>query len=239
MGFTIRQIDATCTFSRSLTIDALSQVIPAEAISQVIQQEGVGATRERRLTMAVIVWLVIALHLYPTLGIGAVLGKLARGLRFLWPDPQIRLPTDSAIAYRRQQLGARPIVGLFQQVCQPIATPQTRGAVLFGLRAVAIDGASEHVPDTPAHAAVFGRHTSARGASAFPQVQGVYLVECGTHAVIDAGFWPCHTSERVGGFRMLRSLTPGMLVLWDRGFHDFDMIVGARRHGASAGVTFS
>jgi hypothetical protein len=232
MGFTIRQIDAACKFSSSLTIDALSQVIPAEAISQVIQQEGVGETRERRLTMAVIVWLVIALHLYPTLGIGAVLGKLARGLRFLWPDPQIRLPTDSALAYRRQQLGARPIVGLFQQVCQPIATPQTRGAVLFGLRAVAIDGTSENVPDTPANAAVFGRHTSARGTSAFPQVQGVYLVECGTHAVIDAGFWPCHTSERVGGFRMLRSLTPGMLVLWDRGFHDFDMIVGARRRRA-------
>jgi len=88
------------------------------------------------------------------------------------------------------------------------------------------------VPDTPANAAVFGRHTSARGASAFPQLQGVYLVECGTHAVVDAGFWPCHTSERVGGFRVLRSVGRGMLVMWDRGFHDFDMIVAVRRRKA-------
>ena len=48
----------------------------------------------------------------------------------------------------------------------------------------------------------------------------------------DAGFWPCHTTERLGGFRMLRALRRGMLVLGDRGFHDFDKIVRARRRGA-------
>jgi hypothetical protein len=161
-----------------------------------------------------------------------VVRKLARGLRFLWPDPSLPLPGDSAVAYRRAHLGAPPMVTLFQQVCRPIATPQTQGAFLFGLRLMAIDGTTEDVPDTPANAAVFGRHTSDRGASAFPQLQGVYLVECGTHVVVDGGFWPCHTSERVGGFRLLRSVQRGMLVLWDRGFHDFDMLVAARQRQA-------
>src|SRR5436853_551007 len=105
-----------------------------------------------------------------------------------------------------------------EALSQPIATSQTRGAFLFGLRLMAVDGTSEDVPDTPANAAYFGRHTSARGASAFPQVQGVYLVECGSHAVVDAGFWPCHTSERVGGFRVLRSVGRGILGMRDRGF---------------------
>jgi hypothetical protein len=232
MGFKIREIETECKFSSALTVDALSRAIPPEAITQVIAQERVGESRVRRLTMVLIVWLVIALHLYPTVSIGGVLRKLARGLRFVWPDPSIRLPKDSAIAYRRAQLGARPIVALFHQVCQPLATPETRGAFLFGLRAMAIDGTTEDVPDTPANAAYFGRHTSTRGAGAFPQVQGVYLVECGTHAVVDAGFWPCHTSERLGGFRVLRSVRRGMLVMWDRGFHDFDLIVGVRRRSA-------
>jgi len=228
----IREIDPACTFSSALTIDALSRAIPPAAITRVIAQEGVGEVRERRLTAALTVWLVIALHLYPTVAISGVFRKLARGLRFLWPDPAIRLPSDSALAYRRQQVGARPLVALFKQVCRPMATPQTRGAFLFGLRLMAIDGTSEDVPDTPANATAFGRHTGARGASAFPQLQGVYLVECGTHAVIDAGFWPCHTSERVGGFRLLRSVQRGMLLMWDRGFHDFDMVVATRRRGA-------
>ena len=232
MGFMIREIDTNCTFSSALTVDALRQALPPEAITRVIAQEGVGEARQRRLTMVLVVWLVIALHLYPTVSIGGVLRKLARGLRFIWPDPSIGLPTDSAIAYRRSQLGARPIVALFKQICQPIATAQTRGAWLFGLRALALDGTTEDVPDTPANAAVFGRHTSARGASAFPQLQGVYLIECGTHVVIDAGFWPCHTSERIGGFRLLRSVKRGMLVMWDRGFHDFDMLVAVRQRKA-------
>lgn len=232
MRFSIREIDAECKFSSALTFEALSHVIPDDAIGQVIAQEGVAEHRERRLTAALTTWLVIALHLFPTVSVSGVFRKLARGLRLLWPNPEVPLPSDSAIAYRRQQLGARPLVALFQQVCRPLATVQTRGAFLFGLRLMAIDGTSEDVPDTPANAKAFGRHTSARGASAFPQLQGVYLVECGTHAVVDAGFWPCHTSERVGGFRLLRSVARGMLLMWDRGFHDFDMVLAARQRGA-------
>jgi len=232
MGFMIREIDTDCTFSSALTVDALSRALPPEAIRRVIAHHGVGEARQRCLTMVVVVWLVIALHLYPTVSIGGVLCKLARGLRFIWSDPSIRLPSDSAIAYRRAQLGARPIVALFKQVCQPLATPQTRGAFVFGLRAMALDGTTEDVPDTVANAAAFGRHTSARGASAFPQVQGVYLIECGTHVVVDAGFWPCQRSERKGGFRVLRSVRRGMLVMWDRGFHDFDMVVAVRQRKA-------
>jgi hypothetical protein len=232
MGFTIREIEAECKFSSVLTVEALSQAIPTDAITQVIAQEGVAEVRERRLTAALTVWLVIALHLFPTVGISGVFRKLARGLRLLWPDPEVPLPTDSAVAYRRRQLGARPLVALFKQICRPMATPQTRGAFLFGLRLMAVDGTTEDVPDTPANAQAFGRHTSARGGSAFPQVQGVYLVECGTHAVVDAGFWPCHTSERMGAFRILRSVQRGMLLMWDRGFHSFALVVAARRRRA-------
>lgn len=232
MGFTIREIDAECKFSQSLTVAALARALPQHAIQAALAHHGITADRERKLTLVLTVWLIIALHLYPTVSIAGVLRKLARGLRFIWPDPTLRLPGESALAYRRAQVGARPIVTLFKEVCQPIATPETRGAFLFGLRLMAIDGTTEDVPDTPANAAIFGRHTGGRGASAFPQVQGVYLAECGTHVVVDAGFWPCHTSERVGGFRVLRSVHRGMLVMWDRGFHDFDMVVAARKRQA-------
>jgi hypothetical protein len=225
-------MDSECKFSSALTVDALHRVIPPAVVAEVLVAERVRHQRERRMTAALTVWLVIALHLFPTVAVSGVFRKLARGLRLFWPDPEVPLPKDSALAYRRQQLGARPMVALFHQVCRPIATPQTRGAFLFGLRLMAMDGTTEDVPDTPANAKAFGRHTSDRGASAFPQLQGVYLVECGTHRVVDAGFWPCHTSERVGGFRLLRSVTRDMLLMWDRGFHDFDMVVAARQRRA-------
>lgn len=80
------------------------------------------------------------------------------------------------------------------------------------------------MPDTPESAAVFGRHHGGRGAGAFPQVRGVYLVECGSPMICEAGFWPLHASERVGGRRVLRSVQPGMLLLWDCGFHSYEMV---------------
>jgi hypothetical protein len=232
MGFRIREIENECKFSSALTVEALSHAIPQEAITRVLHQQALLEQRERKLNLAMTVWLIIALHLYTTLAISAVLDKLARGLRFIWSDPTIALPTASAISYRRAQVGARPLVALFHELCQPIASPQTQGAWLFGLRLMALDGVVEDVPDTPANAAYFGRHTCARGDGAFPQLQGVYLAECGTHVIVDCGFWPIHTSERKGGLRLLRSLRRGMLVMWDRGFHDFDMLWGARQRGA-------
>ena len=97
---------------------------------------------------------------------------------------------------------------------------------------MAIDGTTEDLADTPANEAYFGRPGSDRGKSAFPQMRGVYLAECGTHAIVDAGFWPLSPGEETGGFRLLRSVIAGMLLMWDRGFHSFDMLVDVRKRGA-------
>jgi hypothetical protein len=232
MGYRLRQFDTESKFSSELQLEAIGRAVPMAEIKAALQETRVQEARERKLSMVTVMLLTIAMSIYSHLSIGEVMEKIARGLRFIWPNPDYAVPKDSALAYRRYQLGARPLVNLFHRVCRPMATPQTPGAFLFGLRLMAIDGTVEDVPDTAANVAAFGRHTGGRGDSAFPQVQGVYLAECGTHAIVDAGFWPCHTSERVGGFRMLRSLEEGMLIMWDRGFHDFDMLVRARQRGA-------
>src|SRR5215469_455262 len=165
MGFKIREMNTESKFCRALTIEALSRAIPPGTIRAVLQQTTAGQIRERKLSLPVVVWLVIALHVYTTLSVSGVLAKLARGLRLLWSDPLIALPTDSALTSRRYQVGARPLAKLFHHVCQPIATHKTRGAFLFGLRLVALDGTVEEVPDTPANATVFGRQIAERGAS--------------------------------------------------------------------------
>jgi hypothetical protein len=224
MGYRLHQIDENSKFVSELTLGAICRPVPLAEIKAVIQEEGVQEKRERKLNMVAVVFLVITMNIYTRLSIGRVMKRLAQGLRFIWIDPCYRLPRDSAITYRRYQLGACPVVALFHRVCRLMATPETQGAFLFGLRLMAIDGTVEDVPDTAENDAVFGRQHGSRGDSAFPQVRGVYLVECGTHAIVDAGFWPYNTSERVGGFRMLRSAETGMLMMWDRGFHDFEMI---------------
>jgi hypothetical protein len=232
MGYRLREFDAESKFINELTVEALGRAVPMTDVRAAIQETGTQQVRERKLHMVAVVFVVIAMSIYIRLSIGDVMRKLAQGLRFVWRNPCLRLPKDSALAYRRYQLGARPLVRLFHRVCRPMATPETRGAFLFGLRTMAIDGTVEDVPDTPENAAAFGRQHGSRGDSAFPQVQGVYLAECGSHAIVDAGFWPYRVSERVGGFRMLRSIGPDMLVMWDRSFHEYDMVARAQERGA-------
>ncbi len=236
MGYKLREIAAESKFCQELTLDAIARAVPLAEIKAALAAEAVCAQRERKLNMVVTVLITIAMNLYARISLGEVLCKVAKGLRYIWPDPDYPVAKASAFSYRRYQLGPRPLVNLFHRVCRPMTSPATPGAFLFGLRLMAIDSTVEDVPDTPENAAAFGRHPSDRGDSAFPQVRAVYLVECGAHAIVDAGFWPCHTSERIGGFRMLRSITADMLVMWDRGFHDFDMFAGVlRRQGQALG----
>jgi hypothetical protein len=229
MGYRIREIDAESNFCQELRIEMIERVLPTDVIAQALADEGIKAQRVRKLDLLLTVLVIISMNIYPYLSMGHVIQKLTRGLRFIWHDADYDIPADSALSYRRYQLGAQVMARLFRYICRPIATPETKGAFCFGLRTMAIDGSTESLPDTAANAAVFGRHHNDRGEAAFPQAQCVYLAECGTHAIVDAGFWPIHTSERVGGHRLLRSVTAGMLVMWDRGFHDYDMIVGVRQ----------
>jgi hypothetical protein len=229
MGYRIREIDAESNFCQELRVEMIERVLPTDVIAQALAAEGIKAQRVRKLDLLLTVLVIVSMNIYPYLSMGHVIQKLTRGLRFIWFDPDYAIPADSALSYRRYQLGARVMARLFHHICRPIATPETKGAFCFGLRVMAIDGSTESLPDTAANAAVFGRHHNDRGEAAFPQAQCVYLAECGTHAIVDAGFWPIHTSERVGGHRLLRSVTAGMLVMWDRGFHGYDMIVGVRQ----------
>ena len=232
IGYKLREIEQESKFSQELNLAFIERIVPPATIAAVLSAEGLQTERERKLNLWLTVLLIIMINIYTTDSIGAVLEKIAQGLRYIWPDPDYQVANASAISYRRYQVGARPLVALFQQVCQPLANPETPGAFRFGLRLMALDGTTEDIPDTPANAAAFGRHQSGRGSTAFPQVRGVYLIECGTHAIVDAGFWPYHTNERVGGFRLLRSLKPDMLLMWDRGFHNYDMFVQSRQRGA-------
>ena len=232
MRFMIRQISQQAKLTDEVLGAAMETVIPQASIEAVVEEMGVRERRQRKLPARVTMALIVAMNLFTYLPLHLVLGKLLWGLRLVWHDPDLLTANKSAICQARYRLGARPMVELFHRVCKPMATETTPGAFLFGLSLMAIDGTTEDIPDTPQNAKVFGRHTAGeRGDGAFPQVKAVYLVECGTHAIVDAGFWPCHTSDHAGR-RLLRSVSEGMLLLWDTGLHSFEMASKTRERQA-------
>jgi hypothetical protein len=189
---------------------------------------------ESKFSQLLMVYYIMALSLFRHLNVTAVFAHLSRGLRWLWPDESLRLPTGGALTARRHSLGILVLRHLLRRCCRPLADPESKGAFAFGLRLMAVDSTLEDVPDTPANAGHFGRLSSGKSQSPFPQVRCLYLAEVGTHAIIDAVLARCKASEQALAKVIVRSIEIGMLVLTDRNFASVPWLASIQQCGAQA-----
>lgn len=208
-------------------LKAIETAIPAETISEAIANSQAQEERKRSLPAELVISLVIAMSLWSRDSMRDVLKNLVDGLSETWVKvgKYWRVPCKSAITQARQRLGTRVMSQLFHRVVRAMATEETLGAFLNGLRIVVIDGTCVDVPDSEENARVFGRPPCRPGTiAAFPKVRLVILVEAGTHLIFDALMCPYRIKERVRALRLLRSVTSGMLLMWDRGLHSYAMV---------------
>lgn len=215
-----------------LVLKAIETAISPETIEQVLGNTDSREERRRKLPSHLVVCLVIAMSLWSSDSMRTVLKNLVKGLRAQWLRlaQYWRVPSPSSITEARQRMGCRVMSQLFNQVTRPMASPQTPSAFLFGRRVMAVDGTVLDVPDTPANAKVFGYPGSRRGTrAAFPKIRLVLLIEAGTHLIVDALVCPYRMGERVRVQKLLRSVTQGMLLMWDRGLHSYAMVQATRK----------
>ena len=208
-------------------LKAIETAIPPTAIEQAIANSKAAEERKRSLPAQLVVCLVIAMSLWSRDAMRDVLRNLIDGLEEAWVKvgKYWRVPCKSAITQARQRLGPRVMSQLFHQLVRPMATDETIGAFINGLRIVVIDGTIFDVPDSDENTRVFGRPTARPGTqAAFPKVRLVMLIEAGTHLVFDALMCPYRMGERVRALKLLRSVKPGMLLMWDRGLHSYVMV---------------
>src|SRR6266851_3077291 len=217
MSFKIAQLPADDKLAQLVSVELLTQLYPQELICQVLTEQRRWEQRESKLSHVLMVYYVIALSLFPRLGLREVYARLLRAWHWLGEVLERSLPSAGALCYRRGTLGIGVLRGLLRQVCRPLATPETPGAYRFGLRLMAIDRTLEDVADTPANAAFFGRVASGASASPFPQARCLYLAEVGTHAIVAARMVPCRIRDHPLLPALLRSVQADMLVLLDRG----------------------
>ncbi|GLV58109.1 transposase [Dictyobacter sp. S3.2.2.5] len=234
----------TETLSSQLSFSVLESIYPRTLVARILTQTRRWEQRERTLSQVVMVYVLITWMLLPLLTPRRALGRLVAAARLLGIYTGPTLPTAAALVYRRKQLGVMPLRRLFEQICLPLATPQTPGAFRFGRRLVSIDGTSFDVADTPANARAFGyQGERKRGKqttpsserlpqSPFPKLRALLLVEDGTHAMIGARFAPVRVSEQALLPGVLSRLTPGMLLTLDAGLRSARTIEQILAHGA-------
>ena len=233
MPVTICQIDPQCKPVDYLTLPHLETMLAPTVIQQVLSDCGAWEQREKKLNMQAMIYLIIALALYPHCSTREVYRRLLEGL----PDTvslQQEAPSAGALCQRRQQLGVTPLREVFTRIARPVALPQTRAAFRFGLRVLATDGTLENLPDTDANRTVFPYHTQEEfSRSPFPQARCVLLMECGTHVIFDAEITTVQQGELGSVLRLIeRQLGPTMLLLCDAGICCSAVLLGARRQDA-------
>jgi hypothetical protein len=211
----------------ALVFKAIETAISPDIIAESLGNTNSVEERKRKLPSSLVVCLVIAMSLWSSDSMGTVLKNLVNGLSRQWTKlgQYWRVPNSASITEARQRLGSRVMSQLFELIVRPLATEETPGAFLGGLRVMAVDGTVLDVPDSQANARVFGYPASRPGtSSAFPKVRLVMLVEAGTHLIVDALMCPYRIGERVRALKLLRSVAEGMLLMWDTGVHSYAMV---------------
>jgi Insertion element 4 transposase N-terminal/Transposase DDE domain len=191
-----------------------------------VDAEGVRERKKRSLPSVLIVYLNLALWLFPDQGMGQCLRELAAGLPQLAREPaRWRNAASTSISKARERVGP----GVMRQIFCHLAGPLGGQKDLWrGRRVCAVDGTTVKVPDSEENAACFGGPMS----SPFPLLRLLVLAECATKSIIDAAACAYATGERTAVYRLLGSLRPGMLVLFDRGFCSHPFFRDAAATGA-------
>jgi hypothetical protein len=211
-------LPAGIRLSDHVSLGVIAKTFPLDQVRRVLDETGRASERQRDLPAHVMTCYAIALALYAGAGTREVLRCLLEGLRRLWGAEAVRVAGRSGLSQARTRLGAEPLRRLYERAVQPIATPATKGAWYRGWRLVSLDGSCLDLADTAENDVAFGRPEASRGASAFPQLRFVALVENGTHVLFGARLGCFAEGETTLARDALNALRPGMLCLADRQF---------------------
>jgi hypothetical protein len=230
---TVAELPVGARITDYISLGVMSKSFPAEAIEGVLADTGRASVRQRDLPAHVTVYYVIALALYMQSSYREVLRCLLEGLQWLRdPSARVRVAGKSGISQARTRLGWEPLRQLHDELVQPVGVRGTRGAWYRGWRLVSLDGSTLEVADEKVNEEAFGRPGASRGASAYPQIRFVSLVENGTHVLFGSQMGSYRTGEITLAKAVLPRLGKGMLCLADRNFFGFALWQQAQGTGA-------
>jgi len=184
MARTAAALPAGSRITGHISLGVLAKTFPLDKVKAVLAATGKTSQRQRDLPAHVVVYYVMALALYMQVSYREVLRCLLEGIKWLLgPAGEVKAAGPSGISQARTRLGWEPLRRLHDELVRPLAVPQTQGAWYRRWRLVSLDGSTLDVADTADNERAFGRPAASRGASAYPQLRLVSLVENGTHVL--------------------------------------------------------
>jgi len=233
MARTIASLPSGSRITDYISLGVVAKFFPREKVDAVLEETGRASVRERDLPARVVVYYVIALALYMRSSYREVLRCLLEGVQWLLdPSVVVKVAGKSGISQARSRLGSEPLQKLYDAIVAPIAEKRTKGAWYREWRLISLDGSTLDIADTVENVRTFGRPGVSRGASAFPKLRFVALLENGTHVLWAARMSKYRTDEITLARGVVPALRPGMLCLADRFFPGYKLWRMASQTGA-------
>ena len=199
MARTKAVLGAGARLSDYLSASLLARAFPAELVHEVLNEHGCNSKRIRSFPAVAGVYYCMALSLYPEAAYEEVFAVVAQGLAWAAGAAEPARVSKSSISELRHKIGVEPLAALVQRGCAALAVQATHPEAFYaGLRLVALDGSTFEVPDEADNAQQFGYPGARNGHAGYPHAQCAVLVECATHAILDANMGAYRDSAYFG-----------------------------------------
>jgi Insertion element 4 transposase N-terminal/Transposase DDE domain len=213
---------------RPASFDVFQNTLDPEWIQRALAASDTASVRRRKLPAERAVWLVIGMGLFRDRSIEEVVQHLGLVLPASNSSPGI---TSSGIGKARDRLGAEPLAHLFEATAEHWAAKSARDDMWRGLTVFGVDGSSLRVQDTPVNDGYFGRPSSRRGKSGYPQLRLVTLMVLRSHLLQGMSIGPWSSSEISLAESLWAKIPDGSLTILDRGFLSYSLLHGIRSNG--------
>jgi hypothetical protein len=214
---------------RTPDLGALTTLVPPELVDSGLANSNVRTKRIRRLPVRQVVYLVLAMSLFPSVAYDELQQKIEGAWEIPGPGPW-RKVSDSAVSRARERVPAKVFQDLFFALAAPQAgSPDGRW---HGFRLAAIDGTSMEMPGTSLNEAAFGGPVGENGRRVgYPQLRLVALVDCQTRVGLAAEFDRFNRGESRIAAQLTGKIQKGMLVLADRLFVGVELLTMMHQAG--------
>lgn len=206
----------------------LTTIIPPDMVDAALDDTFGRHHRTRRLPSPQVIYLLLAGVLFSDLGWRQVYNRLTAS----WAQPPTP-PAAASISQAMRRVGPAPLRNLFDLLAGPATTRDDSIDRFAGRLVVAVDGTQIPVADTDANRKTIPKPPAgADGQAGYPMIRVVALVATGTRTIINAVCGPDRVSEVAYTHQLIRSLSPGMLLLGGRNFATRELYAAIMGQGA-------
>lgn len=208
---------------REMSCANILKYIPLKTVSKLLAAQNLCSQRQRRLPAESIIYLLVTMALHADVSIMENLRILLEPIRRLFNIKDFTMPVGSAIVKARRRLGSDIFHKIFEAICKPSASKNSKGCFWKNYRLVAVDGTAHNVQDTDENREYFGVHSNGAGTNFYPQMKATALMECGTKIFFGVETGAYNSSEQVQYEKLISKLSKDMLLLADRAYFSFKL----------------